>query len=110
MAKRTVVKYVDDLDGKPLGDPVTVRFGVDGKQFEFDTSATHAKQFQKVVDRYIAVARRGGPAGVRHLTSAGARSKEQTQAIRDWARKNGHEVSDRGRIPTTIVEAFDAAH
>ncbi|NMO03682.1 Lsr2 family protein [Gordonia sp. TBRC 11910] len=110
MAKRTVVKYVDDLDGKAIADPVTVKFGIDGKSYEFDTSPAHAKQFQKVVDRYIKVARRGGPAGVRHLTSGGARSKEQTQAIRDWARKNGHAVSDRGRIPASVVEAFDSAH
>ncbi|GAB20640.1 putative LSR2-like protein [Gordonia effusa NBRC 100432] len=110
MAKRTTVKYVDDLDGKALTDPVTIKFGLDGKQYEFDTSAAHAKQFQKHLDGYIAVSRRGGSTGVRHLSSAGTRSKEQTQAIRDWARKNGHEVSARGRIPAAVVEAFDAAH
>lgn len=110
MAKRTVVKYVDDLDGKAIGDPVTIQFGIDGKNYEFDTSPAHAKQFQKVIDRYVSVARRGGASGVRHLTSAGTRSKEHTRAIRDWARKSGYVVSDRGRIPAAIVEAFDAAH
>ncbi|MFW0790062.1 histone-like nucleoid-structuring protein Lsr2 [Gordonia sp. CPCC 205333] len=110
MAKRVSVKYVDDLDGKTLADPVTIKFGVDGKNYELDTSAAHAKQFQKLIEGYVAVSRRGGPAGVRHLSSAGTRSKEQTQAIRDWARKNDYEVSDRGRIPVAVVEAFDAAH
>ena len=110
MAKQTVVQVVDDLDGKPLKDAVTVRFGIDGKSYEFDTSAAHAKEFYKTLDKYVEVSRRA--TGTRATKSAAEtkRPKEQTAAIRQWAIRNGYEVSDRGRIPTEIIEAFEAAH
>jgi hypothetical protein len=110
VAKQTVVQYIDDIDGKELKEAVTVQFGVDGKLYEFDTSAAHAKEFHKSLEKYVAASRRAGIAKGRKNLVLGKRSKEQTQAIRDWARQNDYEISERGRIPTDVIEAFEAAH
>ncbi|MAU84031.1 MAG: hypothetical protein CME34_19605 [Gordonia sp.] len=110
MAKHTVVQFVDDLDGKELKDSINIRFGVDGKEYEFDTSPAHAKEFHKALEKYVAASRRAGRAKGRKPAGTNVRSKEQTRLIRDWARQNGFEVSDRGRIPVEVTEAFDAAN
>ncbi|RPA65370.1 Lsr2 family protein [Gordonia oryzae] len=115
MAKVQSVEIVDDIDGKILDDYETVRWSIDGKDYEFDTSAGHAQQFRDTVARYIEVSRTAGsartPAAKRATRGgAGTRSTEQTQAIRTWATENGFEVRDRGRIPATVLEAFEAAH
>lgn len=52
----------------------------------------------------------GGAQPPQRRGNGGTRSKEQTRAIRDWANSNGYEVSNRGRIPDQVVEAFEAAH
>ncbi len=109
MAQQTIIQVVDDLDGKPLEEVVTVRFGLDGKSYEFDTSEAHATVFYKLLDKYLEVSRRvTGPAGAKAPSQA--RSKEQSAAIRSWALHNGYDVSDRGRIPADIIAAFEAAH
>lgn len=115
MAKVQSVQVIDDIDGKVLDSYETVRWSVDGKDYEFDTSERHAQQFRDMVAKYIDASRRaGGPRGGaakgRSVSTSGTRSKEQTQAIRHWAAKNGFAVSDRGRIPTNVLEAFEAAH
>lgn len=110
MAKKQVVQFIDDLDGKVLDEFETVRWGLDGKQFEFDTSPKHAEQFRNSLEKYVAASRKvtGGKQTRNGATPKSG--KEQTQAIRDWARDEGYEVSDRGRIPAAIIEAFDEAH
>ncbi len=67
--------------------------------------------------RYVSAARKvgrgtraSGGGGGRGRTTGGRMDREQAGAIRDWARKNGHAVSDRGRIPASVVEAYEAAH
>ncbi|MFT4042888.1 MAG: Lsr2 family protein [Gordonia sp. (in: high G+C Gram-positive bacteria)] len=107
MAKRTVVKFVDDLDGKELKEAVTVAFGVNGREYEFDTSPAHAQEFEQTLERYVAVSRVPG----RSLRSFrdSKRAQPHTQAIRRWARNNGFAISDRGRIAAEIVAAFQAA-
>lgn len=111
MGKQVTVQVVDDLDGAVLEEYETVKWALDGKAYEFDTSLKNAETFRTVLTKYREASRRSS----RTVTStraaaAPARSKEQTQAIRDWANSNGFEVSDRGRIPITVVDAFDAAH
>ncbi|GAA1480758.1 Lsr2 family protein [Gordonia sinesedis] len=112
MAKTTVVRYVDDIDGKELKEAVTVAFGVDGKNYEFDTSPTHAREFRRDIDKYLAVSRSAGTGrggrGARRRPAR--RSPQETQAVRTWARDNGFEVSDRGRIAAEILTAYEAAH
>ncbi|MFW0787219.1 Lsr2 family protein [Gordonia sp. CPCC 206044] len=111
MAKKEIVQVIDDIDGKVLDEYETVRWSLDGKTYEFDTSAKHAAQFRDSLAKYQSVSRVTSARGVKRAAAASmTRSKEQTKAIRDWATKNGYEVSDRGRIPLTVIEAFEAAH
>ncbi|GAB36657.1 histone-like nucleoid-structuring protein Lsr2 [Gordonia otitidis] len=107
MAKRKVVKFVDDLDGAELEEAVTVVFGLNGKQYEFDTSPAHAKEFAQSLQKYLAVSRLANESGKQGRPSK--RAHPRTQAIRAWARENGYEISNRGRISSEIVSAFEAA-
>lgn len=115
MAQRVVVQLVDDLDGTQSADISTVTFGLDGAVYEIDLTEANASNLRKSLDDYVLHARRTS-GRVRHGTSKPGRSRsaatspERAQAIRDWARRNGHQVGDRGRIPTNIIEAFEAAH
>lgn len=111
MAKKEIVQVIDDIDGKVLDEYETVRWGLDGKAYEFDTSSKHASQFRDALTKYLDVSRQTSARGVKRAASAStSRSKEQTKAIRDWANQSGYEVSDRGRIPLSVIEAFEAAH
>ncbi|MFT3714476.1 MAG: Lsr2 family protein [Gordonia sp. (in: high G+C Gram-positive bacteria)] len=106
MAKRTktVVSVVDDLDGTELGDDYeTIRWSLDGRNYEFDTSAANAQEFRDLVDRYVKASRSAGRPTRR-------RSSPNTPAIRSWAQANGFSVSDRGRIPADVIAAYEAAH
>lgn len=114
MVQKTIVQLVDDLDGTQCDDISTVTFGLDGVTYEIDLTEANAAILRKSLEDFVACARRTGgrvkrgmPADARS-GSAGA-SREQAQAIREWARKNGHEVSDRGRIPASLIEAFETA-
>jgi hypothetical protein len=114
MARQVLVQYVDDLDGTPSDSVSTVSFGLDGATYEIDLSDGNAAKLRDVLAPYVAVAQRVGGrrkrGGIVAGPAGGGRSKEQTQAIRDWAKKNGHAISDRGRIPSNVIEAFEAAH
>jgi hypothetical protein len=108
VAQHVNVKLVDDLDGSEASE--TVSFGLDGRQFEIDLSTDNAAQLRDALASFVAAARRGDAGGRRR--SAGARAakpageREDTSAIRDWARSNGHQVSDRGRISRSIMDAY----
>ncbi|HEY3606160.1 MAG TPA: Lsr2 family protein [Pseudonocardiaceae bacterium] len=116
MAQKTIVQLIDDLDGTSSETIETITFGLDGVVYEIDLSDDNAEKLRDNLAEFISSARRtGGRAKRGAATSAAAgaangsgRSREQTQAIREWARKNGHEISERGRIPATIIEAFEA--
>ena len=137
MAQQVNVKFVDDLDGSDAAG--TVVFGLDGRAYEIDLSDDNAARLRESLASFIAAARKSGgsAAGTRRVhkpapkmtapkmtapkmtepkmtATAGLRSqpldREQTAAIRAWARQNGHKVSDRGRIAKTVVDAFQAAH
>jgi hypothetical protein len=106
------IRLVDDLDGAVADE--TVEFGVDGKNYEIDLSTTNAKKLRDALSEFVASARR---AGGRRRSGSGATStpaaarrpsidREQNQAIREWARKRGMKVSDRGRIPADVLEAY----
>lgn len=111
MAQKVLVQLVDDLDGTSSNDISTVTFGLDGVTYEIDLNADNASNLRNHLADYIAAARRTGGRVRRGGSPAGGsgRNREQTQAIREWAKKNGHEVSDRGRIPAAVIEAFETA-
>jgi Lsr2 len=116
MAQKVDVRFVDDLDGSEAAG--TVSFALDGRAYEIDLSDDNAARLRDSLATFVAAARRTGarrPRGQRSSTSeapaAPARpSREATAAIRTWARENGHEVSERGRIPKAVVEAYQSAH
>lgn len=116
MATVTRTFLVDDLDGSD-SDVETVRFSIDQHHYEIDLSPENAARLRGKLDRFVdaghevrQVERVVRKQVVRKQVITGAVSKEQLQAIRRWARENGHQVSERGRIPSTIREAFEAAH
>jgi hypothetical protein len=110
MARTTVVHISDDIDGSDADQ--TIRFVWGGSSYEIDLSAENAAAFEKVIEPYVAAARRHTSAG------RGSRAKrpavagtagEDLAALRVWAAENGHKVADRGRIATAVVAAFHAA-
>jgi hypothetical protein len=115
VAERIVRQLINDLDGSEIaeGGGERVEFSICGVDYQIDLSATNAAKFDKALKPFVdgAMKLRGGRGGRGKTTSSrGSASKEHLTAIRAWARKNGHEVSDRGRIKTEVVEAFEAAH
>ena len=116
MAQKVDVRFVDDLDGSEAAG--TVSFALDGRAYEIDLSDDNAARLRDSLATFVAAARRTGTRRARSQRSstseapaAPARpSREATAAIRTWARENGHEVSERGRIPKAVVEAYQSAH
>ncbi|MCS7483815.1 Lsr2 family protein [Umezawaea endophytica] len=114
MAQKVLVQLIDDVDGTTSDDIATVRFGLDGVAYEIDLTAANGDKLRDELAGFVANARRVGGRAKRGTVVAGgiptARSKEQTQAIREWAKSNGHQMADRGRIPASVIDAFEAAH
>ncbi|UQX88931.1 Lsr2 family protein [Jatrophihabitans telluris] len=115
MAQKIQVLLVDDLDGGTATE--TVSFSLDGMSYEIDLSESNASVLRDALAPYVGHARRAGRASGRTAaTTRPARGgvvradREQTQAIREWARANGHKVSERGRIPASIVDAYNSSH
>lgn len=103
---------VDDIDGS-TDDVVTCAFGLGDSQFEIDLNAAHREELESALGKFVDAARqvRGGqPARQARKVKTERVDREQTHAIRQWAKDNGYEVSERGRIAKNIVEAFEAAH
>lgn len=118
MAQKVLVQFVDDLDGTENEEIETLSFGMDGVQYEIDLGAENSARLRESVAPYIDSARRVGGRLKRGTATkasspaktASSAAREQTRAIRDWARQQGHDLSDRGRIPGHIIQAFEEAH
>jgi hypothetical protein len=114
MAQKVTVQLVDDLDGTVAEDISTVTFGLDGASYEIDLTGGNADKLRAGLADFVEAARRVGGRAKRGTAVNGASTpaanREQTKAIRDWARQNGFDLSDRGRIPTNVIEAFETAH
>jgi hypothetical protein len=111
MAKKTevVVTMTDDLDGGKADSSVT--FAFEGVSYEIDLGKRNLAAMQKALAPYVSAARKVPAARRSSSRSAPARSsKEDLAAIREWAKANGHQVSDRGRIAGDVQEAYRAAH
>ncbi|MFZ1412325.1 MAG: Lsr2 family protein [Micropruina sp.] len=106
MAQRTIITLEDDLTGGIADESVT--FALDGVTYEIDLNAANAQALREGLSTFIAAARRAG-GGRRVGGGAPARTdKEQLDAIRRWARENGHQVSSRGRISQVVRDAYNA--
>ena len=101
--------FIDDLGGS-LAEG-TVRFGLDGTEYEIDLNARHAQELRDALARYVGAARRVGAAARRPGRGArrGPASGLNTTEVREWAKAQGIEVKDRGRVPTELVARFKAA-
>lgn len=112
MAKKVTVTLVDDFDGSGPADE-TVEFSLDGVSYEIDLSSKNAQKLRNDLKQWVEASRRvGGRRRGRAGTNGRGRAsidREQSAAIREWARRNGHKVSTRGRIPADIIDAFHAA-
>ncbi|MFC5997432.1 Lsr2 family protein [Quadrisphaera sp. GCM10027208] len=112
MAQKVQVVLVDDLDGGEAEE--TVSFALDGVSYEIDLNTANAARLREELAPWVGHARRvGGRSSARRSrqssSSSGGRSGE-TARIREWARSNGYQVSDRGRISAQVMEAYRAAH
>src|SRR6478735_4169059 len=104
---------VDDLDGS-AEDADTMRFSLDGTDFEIDLSRSNADRLRDKLARFVDSASPLHPRSARkprtRVTRPIASGSDQTRAIRTWAIANGYQVSARGRVPKNVIEAFDVAH
>ena len=114
MAKRIVHQLIDDIDGTVLGDGEgeTVRFSLDGTAYEIDLGNANAESLRAVLRPYVDAGRRisAGTASASPSRRSRASRSPEAANIRAWAAENGHTVSERGRVPAPIVEAYRAAH
>jgi hypothetical protein len=114
MAQKTVVTLVDDLTGEEAENISTVEFALDGVTYELDLTDENSTKLHDSLSPYanagrkIGGRRRSGPRPGRAIKSTGGAgyNRETLKSIREWAKKNGHNVSDRGRLPAEVLQAW----
>lgn len=114
MAQKIVKTLIDDLDGTEAH--TTIRFSLDGVDYEIDLSTQNEDRLRNELEDFIAAARRAGgaPRGIGrrgpNKKKAARHTKQELLAIRRWAAENKLKLSDRGRIPQEILDAYEEAH
>ncbi len=108
MAQRTQVILEDDIDGGDADQTVT--FGFQGTTYEIDLSKKNVEKFVKALEPYTTAGRKAPRRGAPSRPARPRANREDLQAIREWARSKGYEVSDRGRISQSVKDAYRAAH
>jgi hypothetical protein len=106
MATKVTVELEDDLDGGPAAE--TVRFEIDGSQYEIDLNKKNARTFRKQLAPFIEHARKAGR-GQRRRSGRTSSSRQHSGTVRAWAKDQGIPVSERGRIPASVVEQYESA-
>lgn len=113
MARKIVHQLIDDIDGTVLdaGSGETIHFSLDGTAYEIDLTEANAAQLRSALAPFITAGRRIGRGAGAPAKRGGAPSgRSDLAAVRTWANANGHAVSDRGRVPAAVLDAYDAAH
>jgi hypothetical protein len=107
MAQKTIVLLTDDLSGGEADETMT--FGLDGKSYEIDLTTKNAEKLRKLLAPYTEAGRKtGGRAtGSRGRAVTDKRNGQDTAAIRAWAKANGYDINERGRVPANIREAYE---
>ncbi|GAA1396216.1 Lsr2 family protein [Pseudonocardia kongjuensis] len=113
MAQQTTITLIDDIDGSEADEQV--EFAVDGRAYEIDLSAANAERLRESLAPFVAAARRAGgrrssaPAA---SSSNGSSASERAanRAVREWAIAQGMKISERGRIPSSVLQAYQNAH
>jgi hypothetical protein len=109
MAQRVNIVLVDDIDGGDADETVT--FGLDGTTYEIDLSSKNAAKLRDALAPYVGHARKvGGRRSGGGRRSAGSGNGPSAREIREWARANGWNLSDRGRVAAEVRQAYEAAH
>ncbi|HEY6424496.1 MAG TPA: Lsr2 family protein [Pseudonocardiaceae bacterium] len=123
MAQKTIVTLIDDLTGEEAEGITTVEFALEGVTYEIDLADENAAKLRDHLARYVAAARktsgrRPGGRGTDRPAGRGGNgravgsgyNRDTLRAIREWAKQNGHNVSDRGRLPLNVVQAWEENH
>jgi hypothetical protein len=107
MAQQIETSFIDDIDGGEADG--TIRFGLDGHEFEIDLNREHSDELRSTLGRYISHARKVGAARRPGARSSRKANSVDTVAVRSWAREHGLEIKDRGRVPADVVEQYQTA-
>ncbi|MGN8026567.1 histone-like nucleoid-structuring protein Lsr2 [Microbacterium sp. 22242] len=114
MARKIVHQLVDDIDGTVLevGEGETVHFSLDGSAFEIDLTGAHAAELREALAPYVSAGRRTQRTGNGRPAASAKRANRnpETASIRAWAGENGYKLSERGRIPAEVIDAYRAAN
>ena len=110
MAQKVNIVLVDDLDGTEATETVT--FGLDGSSYEIDLNDANAAALREALSGYVGHARKatGGGRRARRANGSASSSSSNTKDVREWAKSQGMDVSERGRISADVQQAYDAAH
>ena len=106
VAQKIQTLFIDDIDGSEAEG--TVRFALDGAEYEIDLNAKNAAAFSKQLAPYLEHARRAGRAQP-HRSGRAAAGRQRSGDIRAWAKEHGLQVSERGRIPASVAEQYRAS-
>jgi len=107
VAQKVQTLYIDDIDGSEAAG--TVRFALDGTDYEIDLNAEHTDELHTALRTYIDHARKVGGTSRRAPRGRRAGSAIDTTAVRAWAREQGVDIKDRGRVPADVVAKYQAA-
>jgi hypothetical protein len=111
MAQKIQTLFLDDIDGGEAAG--TVRFALDGTEYEIDLNAEHSDELRSALGKYVTYARKVGGTARRGGRGAGrgrgASPARNTTEIRQWARENGYDIKERGRVPADLVAKYQAA-
>ena len=115
MAQKVQVLLVCDLHADEVEGSETIAFGLDGSSYEIDVCDQHGAELRDAFAPFVGAARRAGrsPASAARRgarRTGGGGGKQNVSEVRDWARKNGFQVSERGRIAAEVLQAYEAAH
>jgi hypothetical protein len=109
MAQKIQTLFIDDIDGGEAER--TVRFGLDGAEYEIDLSTKHNEELRAALGTYVTHARKVAGTARRGAGRGGRKpSSVDTVAVRAWAREKGYDIKDRGRVPADLVVKYQAAN
>ena len=107
MAQRIQTLFIDDIDGGPAEG--TVRFGLDGTDYEIDLSNAHSQELHKMLAGFVTHARKTGGTARRGPRSRHGDAAPDTRKVREWAKGQGIDIKERGRVPAEVIEKYKAA-
>jgi Lsr2 len=118
MAQKTIITLVDDLTGEAAENISTVEFALDGRAYELDLTDENSAKLHDALSQYVNAARKIGgrrrsvtrpDRGSKSTSRTTSYNRETLKSIREWAKKNSHNVSDRGRLPAEVLQAWETA-